>query len=70
MDNYETFARTVNQHRAHGFDDVAQFSNRLHQLYNKIKNSRLTIYQKDRLLQSLDDILVTTSRHETDMVAV
>jgi hypothetical protein len=70
MDNYETFARTVNQLRAHGFDDVAQYSNRLHQLYNKIKNSRLTFYQKDRLLQSLDDILDTTSRHETDMVAV
>jgi hypothetical protein len=49
---------------------VAQYSNRLHRLNNKIKKSRLTVYQKDRLLQSLDDILDTTSRHETDMVAV
>ena len=72
MENYEAFAKTANRLCAQTFDgtvDMAQYNNRLHQLYNKIKKSRLTVYQKDRLLQMLNDTLDTTERHETDLMA-
>lgn len=72
MDNYETFTRTTNRLCAQAFDgtaDADQHNNRLHQLYNKIKKSRLTVYQKDRLLQLLDDTLEATERHTNDLMA-
>ena len=72
MENYEAFAKAANHLCAQASDntvDMSQYNNRLHQLYNKIKKSRLTVYQKDRLLQLLDDTLDTTGRHETDLMA-
>ena len=72
MDSYETFAKTANRLCTQAFDDtvdMVQYNNRLHQLYNKIKKSRLTVYQKDRLLQLLGDTLDATERQATDLMA-
>ena len=72
MENYEMFAKTANRLCAQAFNDtvdMAQHNNRLHQLYNKIKKSRLTVYQKDRLLQLLGDTLDATERQATDLMA-
>lgn len=72
MDNYETFTKTANRLCTQAFDrtaDVDQYNNRLHQLYNKIKKSRLTVYQKDRLLQLLGDTIDATERQTDDLMA-
>ena len=58
MRQYETLAETVNRHCRQELNDMAdlkQYSNEHHQLYKKIIRSRLTVYQKDSLLQLLGD---------------
>lgn len=58
MRHYETLAETVSRHCKQELDgsiDVKQYSNEHQQLYKKIKRSRLTVYQKDSLLQLLGD---------------
>lgn len=58
MRQFEVLTETVNRHckqKLNGSIDVQQYSNEHHQLYKKIKRSRLTVYQKDSLLQLLGD---------------
>jgi len=58
MRQYETLAETVTRHckqHLNGSMDIKQYSNEHQQLYKKIIRSRLTVYQKDSLLQLLGD---------------
>ncbi len=58
MRQFEVLAETVNRHcrqELNGVIDLKQYSNEHHQLYKKIIRSRLTVYQKDSLLQLLGD---------------
>lgn len=58
MRHYKTLAETVSRHCKQELDgsfDMKQYSNEHHQLYKKITRSRLTVYQKDSLLQLLGE---------------
>ena len=58
MRQYETLAETVSRHCKQELNssiDMKQYSTEHHQLYKKIIRSRLTVYQKDSLLQLLGD---------------
>ena len=57
MNHYATYAHATSRlcNSAFGnIEDSARFKDRLQRLYNKIRKSRLTVYQKERLLLQLE----------------
>ena len=66
MSNYETYAKATARLCAaasNGIDDLVGFSARARRLYNRIRKSPLTVYQKDSLLERIDRTLQLAAPH-------
>lgn len=67
MNRYQIYAQATSRLCSSAFggsEDLAQFKDRIRRLYNKIRKSQLTVYQKEHLLQQLEHTReITTLSH-------
>ena len=63
MNVYQIYAKAADRlcDQKPGIADADRFNARLHRLYNKVRKSQLTVYQKEYLLQQLDQARTPTT---------
>lgn len=64
MNTYATYAKATERlcsSAFNGINDLVRFNDRVRRLYNRIRKSQLTVYQKESLLELLEQTREVTA---------